>query len=273
MRARVRRGRCRLMATSISRQQALDVILATHTAESCCAQEDLLSSCVRICERRPERLNDPNHRRFPRWEPDFGIVSLGQGAVVSATASLLDTVRHVFARADRDSVFEVGRLGRIADRVAMSGQRVFGPIHLFAASSGDARTVAPPTGVRVKVEDPEVLSRLDSGDWPHSLPERPGRPIRGVAVARSGRVIGIATAAEDAPRLWQIGIDVAPDRRGNGVGKALTAALARVVLDAGAVPYYGTAVANIPSIRTALSAGFWPAWTEVWLKQVQPPTG
>ncbi|MBI4305858.1 MAG: hypothetical protein HY678_06015 [Chloroflexi bacterium] len=256
---------------TVSRQQALDVVLAVHGAESCCTPSDLLADRVTICERRADRLTDPNHRKFPRWEPDFGIVSLGQGAVVSASAGILDWVRDVFAEADRDAVFEVGRLGQIADKVAGSGQRLLGPVHLFAVSSTDLRAVPPPAGVRVTVEGPEFASHLIAHDWPHSLPEGPGRPIRAVAVARTGSsVIGIATAAEDAPRLWQIGIDVTREQRGRGVGKTLTAALGGVVLEGGAVPYYGTALANIPSARTALSAGFWPAWTEVWVKQVPP---
>jgi len=46
----------------------------------------------------------------------------------------------------------------------------------------------------------------------------------------------------------------------------LTSAVARVVLDTGKLPYYGTSASNVPSMRTALAAGFKPTWVEVLLR-------
>ncbi len=37
----------------------------------------------------------------------------------------------------------------------------------------------------------------------------------------------------------------------------------------GAVPYYGTAFSHIASQRTALRAGFLPAWTELYAEPAQ----
>ncbi|MBI4219674.1 MAG: HAD family hydrolase [Chloroflexi bacterium] len=67
---------------------------------------------------------------------------------------------------------QTGSVGSLLP-VEPSGQRLFGPIHLFAASSEDVRATPSPPQVRVCVENPSVISGLRAEDWPHSLPERP----------------------------------------------------------------------------------------------------
>jgi predicted GNAT family acetyltransferase len=53
-----------------------------------------------------------------------------------------------------------------------------------------------------------------------------------------------------------MGIDVAESQRGQGVGAALTSALAQEALRAGRVPFYSVTPSNIASVATALAAGF-----------------
>jgi hypothetical protein len=42
--------------------------------------------------------------------------------------------------------------------------------------------------------------------------------------------------------------------------------LTELILDGGRVPYYSTAVSNIRSCAVALSLGYWPAWTELYVR-------
>ena len=70
--------------------------------------------------------------------------------------------------------------------------------------------------------------------------------------------------------MWQIGLDVLPVHRGQGLGQALTSALAEEALAANRVPFYATSAANIPSMRTALGLGFFPGWVEVATIQNPP---
>ena len=107
---------------------------------------------------------------------------------------------------------------------------------------------------------------MDAAEWPNAAiqtnPET--RPAQLISVARySGVIVGLATATADTDTLWQIGIDVARHHRGRGVGPVLTAKLAREIIERGRVPYYGTTAVNVPSMRTALSAGLKVAWVEV----------
>ncbi|MDP8925209.1 MAG: GNAT family N-acetyltransferase, partial [Chloroflexota bacterium] len=103
--------------------------------------------------------------------------------------------------------------------------------------------------------------------WPNAID---GDQVNGsvsttvLAVAYGeGRVVGLAAATAEARRLWQIGVDVAAEARGRGLGRVLVAAVAQHVLAAGRVPWYAVTPANLRSFRAALAAGFRPAWLEV----------
>jgi predicted GNAT family acetyltransferase len=63
--------------------------------------------------------------------------------------------------------------------------------------------------------------------------------------------------------MWQIGIDVVPSYRNQGIGKALVSRLTEALFKVGKLPYYSTRASNIPSRRIAISLGYWPAWVEI----------
>ena len=63
--------------------------------------------------------------------------------------------------------------------------------------------------------------------------------------------------------MWQIGIDVLPEYRRQGIASALTSRLAVEILNRGKVPFYCAAWSNVKSVRSAIKAGFKPAWVEL----------
>ena len=66
--------------------------------------------------------------------------------------------------------------------------------------------------------------------------------------------------------MWQIGVDVLPEYRKQGVGSALTARLTQEILTRGKVPFYCSAWSNVRSVRNAIRSGFLPAWAEMTIK-------
>ncbi|MBQ5333439.1 MAG: GNAT family N-acetyltransferase [Oscillospiraceae bacterium] len=73
----------------------------------------------------------------------------------------------------------------------------------------------------------------------------------------------MAGAGADSPYMYQIGINVSPEFRGNGIGAALVTLLKNKLLESGKLPYYGTSVSHIASQKTAVKAGFFPTWAEL----------
>ena len=66
--------------------------------------------------------------------------------------------------------------------------------------------------------------------------------------------------------MWQIGVDVLPDYRRQGVASALTSRLAKEIIAREKVPFYCSAWSNIRSARNAIKSGFIPAWVEMTAK-------
>ena len=69
--------------------------------------------------------------------------------------------------------------------------------------------------------------------------------------------------------MWQIGVDVLPEYRRQGIACALTSRLAVEILERGKVPFYCAAWSNIRSVRNAVKSGFRPAWAELTAKSVE----
>lgn len=92
--------------------------------------------------------------------------------------------------------------------------------------------------------------------------------ILGVAAFDGDNIIGMAGASADSENLYQIGINVMPEYRGNGIGTNLVALLKQEVLKRGKVPFYGTAESHIVSRNIAIKAGFFPAWVELNSKKL-----
>jgi hypothetical protein len=73
----------------------------------------------------------------------------------------------------------------------------------------------------------------------------------------SGKPVAVA-GAFDTYGMLEIGIDVAREHRGLGLGRLAVSTLAREIMRRGEVPFYGCGPTNIRSHLTAESSGFRP---------------
>ncbi len=86
----------------------------------------------------------------------------------------------------------------------------------------------------------------------------------GVGAYKNGKILGMAGATSDSDMMWQIGINVMPEAEGLGIGTMLVSIIKNEILSRGKLPFYGTSMSHIASQRVALSAGFTPAWAELY---------
>ncbi len=102
--------------------------------------------------------------------------------------------------------------------------------------------------------------------WDEALAFNPYTPdmLAVAALDEQGTPIAMAGASRDGARLWQIGIRVLPEWRGQGLGVNLTALLKDELLRRDIVPFYSTAESHILSQNVGLSAGFRPAWAYLY---------
>ena len=89
----------------------------------------------------------------------------------------------------------------------------------------------------------------------------------GVSASLGGEIVAMAGASRDSARMWQIGVDVRPDMRGKGLGGMVVSLLRNEIERRGPLPFYGMSMSHIASQKTALRAGFAPAWVELYAKR------
>lgn len=124
---------------------------------------------------------------------------------------------------------------------------------------------AAPAGYRVeRVEkvwmdgwQPKNLFRNALGDAAEA--HRGFRNQYAFAAFDAGGAPAAIAGVYDTAGLSEIGVDVRPEHQRRGLAPLVVSAAANAILDAGGVPYYGCAVMNIRSQRTALASGFIPA--------------
>ena len=114
------------------------------------------------------------------------------------------------------------------------------------------------------------FQELYTETWSNALcRDRKQLDVLGVGAYAEGRLVGLAGCSADCESMWQIGIDVLPEYRRQGIASALTSRLAFEIMERGKVPFYCAAWSNIKSVRNALRSGFRPAWAELTAKDRQ----
>ena len=104
-------------------------------------------------------------------------------------------------------------------------------------------------------------------EWSNALcKERMQLDVLGVGAYDGDTLVGLAGCSADCRDMWQIGVDVLPEYRRQGIASVLTSTLMREILNRNKVPFYCTAWSNVRSVRNAIKCGFVPAWVEMTAK-------
>lgn len=194
--------------------------------------------------------DNPGRRRFLRGENHFEMLSMGKAIVVSATPKILELVKPQLMGKGREEAF------------CMSF--IYGQSLYYLPDLARRETLAPPHGFDYEIVGQSEIPRLYPFEGFRNALQYDAHHLRPDALAtlakKDGRIVAIAGASADCAKMWQIGMDVLPECRGNGLGAYLVHWLTLEISKRGYIPYYGTAPSNIASQRVAHRAGYCPAW-------------
>ena len=122
-------------------------------------------------------------------------------------------------------------------------------------------------GSETRILEQEDFGELYLPEWSNALcQERKHLDVLGVGAYSGSTLIGLAACSADCDDMWQIGVDVLPKYRRQGIASALTSALTKEIINRGKVPFYCAAWSNIRSAKNAIKSGFAPAWVEMTAK-------
>ena len=161
-----------------------------------------------------------------------------------------------------EHLFETPHLHVLNDELMKKGQKICFMAEYFLPDVNALRTLNCPYELRILTQTD--FAELYLPEWSNALCEqRKNLDVLGVGAYDGDKLVGLAGCSADCDTMWQIGIDVIPEYRRQGIASALTSRLAIEILNRGKVPFYCAAWCNIKSVRNAIKSGFRPAWVEM----------
>lgn len=212
--------------------------------------------------------NSPDARRYLELPFACDLVSYGNNIVASVDRKYEKIVRDYIDKYKAEHCFETPNMHVINDAFSAHGLRVCFMAEYFLPDM-DILT-ALPCPYETRVLEQRDFTDLYNEKWSNALSEkRKELDVLGVGAYDGDILVGLAACSADCDTMWQIGVDVLPEYRRQGIASALTSMLALEIVKRDKVPFYCCAWSNLKSARNAIKSGFRPAWAEMTVKSIE----
>ena len=215
-------------------------------------------------------------RRYLKLPFSCQLVSYGNNVVASVSPEFREIAENYINRYPVEHLFETPHLHVLNEALMAKGQKICFMAEYFLPDVNvlRQRSVEDACPYKLKILTQEDFADLYLPEWSNALcKDRRHLDVLGVGAYDNGRLIGLAGCSADCDTMWQIGIDVLPAYRRQGIASALTSRLAIEILNRGKVPFYCAAWCNVKSVRNAIKSGFRPAWVEMTAKSCEMVDG
>ena len=252
----------------MTNQDILRIAITQSAADLCAAPDDFeKSENVIVLSRARD-----DARRYLTLPFSCQLVSYGNNAVASVSPEFREIAEAYINRYPVEHLFETPNLHVLNEALMEKGQKICFMAEYFLPDLNALRPLDCPFEMRILT--PQDFTDLYRPEWSNALCERRKHlDVLGMGAYDGERLVGLAGASADCDTMWQIGIDVLPAYRRQGIASALTSRLAMEILERGKVPFYCAAWCNIRSVRNAIRSGFRPAWVEMTAKPVETVDG
>ncbi len=246
----------------LTNQDIWRIALQQSAYDSGCAPEDFLAAQNVMTISK----ENPLARKYLPLPLACDLVSYGTNIVAQTNKELAPVVKAYVDKYPVEHCFETPNLHALGEAIEPFGLKVCFMAEYFLPDV-DA-LMALPCEYELRVLHQEDFGPLYLPRWSNALCEkRKHLDVLGVGAYDHGQLIGLAGCSADCERMYQIGVDVLPEYRRQGIASALTSRLALEILALDKVPFYCAAWCNIKSVRNAIRSGFRPAWVEVTAKE------
>ena len=245
----------------MTNQEILKIAMAQSAIDLCADPKDFEQSENVIVTSRENK----DARRYLNLPFSCQLVSYGNNIVASVLPEFHEITENYINKYPSEHCFETPHLHTLNDALMEKGQKICFMAEYFLPDVDALRALDCPYELK-------LLTQTDFADlylpeWSNALCEkRKHLDVLGVGAYDGVRLVGLAGCSADCDTMWQIGIDVLPPYRRQGIAAALTSRLAVEILSRGKVPFYCAAWCNIRSVRNAIKSGFRPAWVEMTAK-------
>lgn len=245
----------------MTNREILQTAMAQSAIDLNCEAADFLASENKVVLSRKRE----GARKYLELPFSCNLVSYGSNIVASVQPEYARLAEDYINRFPAEHCFETPNLHILNDALEGMGQRICYMAEYFLPDLGCLEPLECP--YPLKILHQQDFGPLYVPTWANALcKERRELDVLGVAAYDGEQLIGLAGCSADCDEMWQIGIDVLPAYRRQGVASALTSRLALEILERGMVPFYCAAWSNVKSVRNAVKCGFRPAWVEMSAK-------
>lgn len=245
----------------MTNEDIFKVAVKQSAIDSNCCAEDFYSFDNKVVV----SVKKEDARRYLELPFLCDLTSYGNNIVASVIEELQPLVSDYISRFSVEHCFETPNL-----HVLMDGLKPYGINVCFMAEYflPDVNLLKPiECRYETRFLGVDELSTLYLPEWGNALCEtRKHLDMMAVGAYHEGELVGLAGCSADCDTMWQIGVDVLPAYRKQGIACALTSQLAVLVLEKGIVPFYCCAWSNVKSARNAIKSGFVPAWVQITAK-------
>ena len=251
-------------AYSMTNAEILRIAMEQSAADLCAEAEDFTKGeSVIVFSRARE-----DARRYLKLPFTYQIVSYGNNAVASVSPEFREITEKYINSYPVHHLFETPNMQVINDALKEKGQKICFMAEYFLPDVNILRPLECPYELRVLTQ--KDFADLYLQEWSNALCEsRKHLDVLGVGAYDGERLVGLAGCSADCDSMWQIGVDVLPEYRRQGIASAVTSRLATEILKRGKVPFYCAAWSNVKSARNAIKSGFRPAWVEMTAKSCE----
>ena len=248
----------------MTNREILEIAMAQSAEDIGCETADFLKQeNVTV----PFRLGT-KARKYLKEPISCSLVSYGSNVVAAAAEELSVVVSAYIGRYEFYHCFETPNLHWLNERLMKLGHKICFMSEYYLPDPDRIPNLECAYETRILVQ-PD-FEELYLPEWSNALcRERRHLDVLAVGAYDHGKLVGLAGCSADCEDMWQIGVDVLPDYRRQGIASTLTSALAWEILDREKVPFYCSAWSNVRSVRNAVRSGFIPAWVEMSAKPVR----
>ena len=212
-------------------------------------------------------VTHPKARAYLRLPFDFQMVSYGEGVTLSVREELRSLAEEFRKEYPDYSAFQAPAIQKLAELLKPHGLM---PRHTAEYFLPDPALIPDlPCQYEIRLLEQPDFEDLYLPAWGNALcADRSHLDVLGIGAYHNGRLVALAACSADCKEMWQIGIDVLPEYRRQGLASAVTSRLAKEILARDKVPFYCAAWSNLASVHNAIKCGFRPAWVEITAKPI-----
>lgn len=246
----------------MTNKEIIEIAMKQSAIDSGCEIKDFISSKNKVVI---SKINE-NARRYLKLPFLCDFTSYGNNIVASVSEPFSQIAKEYINKFPVEHCFETPNLHWFMEKLKPYNANMCFMAEYFLPNLDDFPILD--CKYETKVLTSKDFENLYLPKWSNALCEnRKHLDVLGVGAYHNGELIGLAGCSADCDTMWQIGVDVLPEYRRQGIASAITNKLAHEILKRDIVPFYCCAWSNIKSARNAIKSGFVPSWVQLTVKE------